>query len=309
MERQERLKKVNRVLIITMILNLSVCILKIVLGLVTGALTITADGLHSLGDSFSNIVGIAGVRLAQRSPDEKFPYGYEKFEAVATLVIASVISITFFEVVKNGIERLLNPQPVEISPLVMFLIGASILVNILIVWYEGGAGRRYNSELLTADSQHSRSDIWVSVAVLVGLVLMNLGLYWLDGVITLVIGLFILRVIWEIIRSTVNILADGQVIDPEEISRVVLAVPGARFCHAVRSRGREDGFYLDLHLGVDPDISVEQAHDEICHKVKLALAEKFPALKYAQIHIEPFNEDGIGRANSVFGKSDTYGID
>lgn len=308
MEREGRLAKIQKVLTFTFLLNLFVCVLKIVLGVVTGTLTIVADGLHSLGDSFSNIIGILGIRLALKPPDKKFPYGYEKFETVATLVIASIISITFFEVMKNGVERLFNPQAVEISPLVIILMVVSIGINIFVVWYEGGAGRKYKSELLIADSSETRTDILVSIAVTIGVIFISQGVLWLDGVITLFVGLCILKVIIDIVKSTVKILCDGQVIDPKLVKQVVLSVPGTKFCHAIRSRGRQEAFYLDFHLGVEPTTSIELAHDEICHQVKLALEKSFPELKAAHIHIEPDNEMGRVRGNSVFAKTDSYEI-
>ncbi|HSV94897.1 MAG TPA: cation diffusion facilitator family transporter [Spirochaetia bacterium] len=308
MEREERLAKIQGVLGVTLALNLTVCALKIVLGLVTGILTIVADGLHSLGDSFSNIIGLLGIRLAQKPPDKKFPYGYEKFETVATLVIASIISITFFEVMKSGVERLFHPQAVSISPLVIVLMVVSVCINIFVVWYEGGAGRKYKSELLIADSSETKTDIFVSIAVIIGVVFISQGVWWLDGVITLFVGLCILRVIIDIIKSTIKVLCDGQVVDPDDIRRVVLSVPGAKFCHAIRSRGRLEAFYLDFHLGVAPETSIEVSHDEICHRVKLALEKEYSGLKAAHIHIEPDNEMGRVRGNSVFAKTDSYEI-
>lgn len=274
----------------------------------TGALTITADGLHSLGDSFTNIVGIVGIKLSQRDPDKRFPYGYEKFEAVATLIIAGLISITFFEVLKAGIERLLHPQAITIAPLVLVLMCLSICVNFFVVWYETRAGMKYRSELLQADASETKADIMISAGVIVSVFFISRGVYWLDGVITIVIALLILKVIIDIIKSTVRILADAQVIDPGEITEVVTAVEGVRFCHTIRSRGRPDAFYLDFHLGVDPEISVEEAHDVICHQVKLALQAHYPNLKSASVHIEPDNESGRSRGNSVFAKSDPFEI-
>ena len=308
LERTERLVKISGVLILTLILNFSVCVLKVILGLVTGSLTIMADGLHSLGDSFSNVIGILGIHFAQKPPDKKFPYGYEKFETVSTLIIASLISITFFEVMKNGVERLLHPQAVSISPLVIILMLVSIGINIFVVWYEGGAGKKFRSELLIADSSETRTDIVVSIAVTIGVYLMSRGVMWLDGVITLLVGLMILKVIVETIKSTIKILCDGQVVEPKEVQKVVLGVNGTKFCHAIRSRGREEAFYLDFHLGVEPKMPIEKAHDEVCHRVKLALEKKYPGMKAAHIHIEPNNAAGRNRGNSVFAQKDPYGM-
>lgn len=309
MERQERLGKIHAVLWRTFFLNLATCIIKIILGLVTGVLTITADGIHSLGDSLSNVAGIFAINLARKDPDERYPYGYDKFEAVATLIIASIISITFFEVAKAGIEKLLHPHTLTISPLVFLVMFATTGINIVVVWYEGGWGKRLKSELLTADAAETKSDVFVSLAVMGGVYLISRGFVRMDGVITLVIALFILRIIIEIIESTAKILCDAQVIEPERIVKVVMSVPGVCFCHAVRTRGSENGFFLDFHLGVHEDTSITIAHDKICHEVKQALQLAFPNMKTANVHIEPDNEDGRRRKNSVFRMTDPYGIE
>ena len=306
-EEKGRLTKIQGVLVVTLILNFSVCVLKILLGLFTGAITIVADGLHSLGDSFSNVIGLFGIHMAQKPPDKKYPYGYQKFETYTTLIIASLITYTFIEVMRGGVERLIHPQAVTISPIVLVLMVVSICINIFVVWYEGGAGKKYKSELLIADSSETKSDIVVSVAVTVGVFFISRGALWLDGIITMAVGLLILRVIISIYKSTVKVLCDGQVVNPEEVEAVVLSVEGSKFCHAIRSRGRDEAFYLDFHLGVEPTMIIEEAHDDVCHRVKLALEKKYPQMKGAHIHIEPNNEAGRKRGNSVYAISDPYG--
>ena len=147
-----------------------------------------------------------------------------------------------------------------------------------------------------------------ALCVLIGVYLIGHGWWWLDGLLTLGIALAILRVIVDIIGSTSKILADAQVVPPEKVERVVMGVPGACFCHAIRSRGRQEGFFLDLHLGVAEGLPIRQAHDVVCHNVKQALHDAFPALKSANIHIEPDNEEGRRRRHSVFRHRDTYGL-
>lgn len=307
-ERQKRLSQIQRVLFFTFLLNLSVCVLKIVLGILTGIFAITADGLHSLIDSASNVIGFFGIRLARRTPDEKYAYGYDKFEPIATLLMVSLISITCYKVLEVGFLKLLHQQPVSLHPIVFVIMILSVGINIFIIRYEGGAGKRLGSQLLIADASETKSDLWISGGVLLGIFMIKKTGWWrLDGLVTIFIGLIILRVIWNIIIPTARHLADGQVIDPQEVAGVVQSIPGAEFCHAVRSRGHKDGFYLDFHLGVDKSITVEKAHDDVCHRVKKVLYENFPGLKSANIHIEPNSDSARTRANSVFRESDPYG--
>src|SRR3989339_348620 len=304
---KKRLEEIQKVLVRTFFMNLVACLIKIVLGFYTGILAIAADGFHSLGDSLSNIIGFLGIRLAKKKPDDKYAYGYDKFESFVTLLIVSIISVTCYKIFEGGIHRLMHPQEIQVNPFMMIIVVASIGINIITIWYEGGAGRSLKSEFLIADSNETKSDLWVSSLVVAGvLIISRIGWNWLDGALSLLVGLFVLRVIWEIIVSTAKTLADGQVVSPSAVTKIVLAVPGVEFCHAVRSRGREEAFYLDLHLGTNKDLTIEEAHDDICHQAKIALHKAFPGLKSANIHIEPDNEDGRGRANSVFRKRDSY---
>jgi cation diffusion facilitator family transporter len=307
MKNAARLASVSRVLTVTLFLNGAVSLTKVLLGTLTGITAITADGLHSFGDCLSNLVGLIGMRLARRLPDQKHGYGYDRFEAVATLGIVGLISITCYTVIKAGVLRLLLPTVVALQPMVLGVMLASMAVNLFTVWYEGGAGRRLNSLILVADSTETKSDLLVSAGVIASTVLAGwTGWGWLDGAVTLAIGLLMLRVIAEIAAPTVRQLTDVQAVDPDEVARVVLAVEGVRFCHAVRSRGPAEGFFLDLHLGVASGTSIDQAHDSVCHNVKLALKEAFPGLKAANIHLEPDNEGGRRRGNSVFRETDLY---
>ena len=303
----DRLAKVQRVLVVACALNFVACVGKIALGLITGAMAITADGFHSLGDSLANIAGLMGIRLARRKPDEKHGYGYERFEAVTTLLVVSFISITCYKVFETGISRVLKPETVHVEPLMLLVMVGSMAVNVITVIYEGGAGKRLKSELLAADANETKSDLWISASVMGSTWLVDrTSWFWLDGAVTIAIGFMILRVIAEIVGPTARQLADAQVVEPSRVIDVVMAVPGAKFCHAVRSRGREEAFFLDLHLGVEKSMSIELAHDDVCHRAKLALHDAFPGLKSALVHIEPDNEAGETRGNSVFRDRDSY---
>lgn len=304
---EQRLAKVQRVTIWTLAMNTMVCLVKITLGLSTGVMAITADGFHSLGDSLSNTVMFVGIRLARRKPDRKHGYGYERYEAITTLLIVSLISITCYKVFETGIERLMSPKVVEINPLMLVIMVVSMAVNVITVIYEGGAGRRLKSQLLIADSKETKSDLWVSGGVIATtFIVSRTGWFWLDGVVTIAIGFLIIRVIVEIVKPTARQLADAQVVEPERVRDIAMSVPGVRFCHAIRSHGQEDGFFLDCHLGVDTEISVREAHEVVCHAFKLALYEAFPGLKSALVHIEPNSGPGVNRGDSVFRDRDPY---
>ncbi len=306
-ERLERLEKVQRVLGWTLVMNLSSSLIKIALGFTTGMLMIVADGFHSLGDSLSNIVGFLGIKLAKKQPDETYSYGYDKFESIATMLIISLISVTCFKVFEGGIGRFLDPRPVEVPVLGLAILVVSMVINLATVLYEGGAGKKLKSGLLIADASETKADLWISGGVLVSAWVIALTGWWrVDGIVTIIIGFSILRVIWGMISPTVRVLADAQTVPPQDVVKAVLGLQGVEFCHAVRSRGPEEGFFLELHIGVRKDLTVEEAHDDICHRVKCALHETFSGLRSASIHIEPDNVPARERASSVFKEQDPY---
>lgn len=302
-----RLGQVQKVLALTLVLNLSVCVIKIALGFSSGILAIAADGFHSLGDTLSNVGGLIGVRWAKKKPDQKHGYGYDRFENVTALLVMAIIFITCYKVFEEGVTRLLEPKPIEISQLVLWLMFGSILINVITVVYESRAGKRLGSNLLIADSNETKTDIWVSFGVIASAILAQVtGWYALDGLITVMIGFLILKMIIENVGPIADQLADAQVVPPEQIKEVIMSIPEVKFCHAIRSRGQEMSFFLDCHIGIDPVTTVDVAHDQVCHKVKLALRLAFPGLRSANVQIEPANEAGFRRENSVFRDLDPY---
>ncbi|HRZ30391.1 MAG TPA: cation diffusion facilitator family transporter [Candidatus Paceibacterota bacterium] len=299
--RNARFKEIEKVLVITLCLNLLASVAKITLGLTTGVMAIAADGFHSLGDTFSNVVGIVGIRLAKRPPDQEHSYGYDRFEDVATLLVVSLISITCYKVFETGISHLLSPVIIKMDSLMIAIIVGSMAINAITVIYEGGAGKRLKSQLLIADALETKSDLWVSGVVILSTGISSFtGWYWLDGVSTILIGLMIVKIILEIVVPTAKQLADAQAVNPELILQVIMTVSEVKWCHGICSRGRPNFFFLDCHIGIAPDISIEKAHDDICHKVKLALRDSFPGLKRVSIHIEPDNEEAKSRKKRVF---------
>jgi cation diffusion facilitator family transporter len=155
-----------------------------------------------------------------------------------------------------------------------------------VVFYERSAGKRLVSEVLLADAQHTTSDLLTSATVIAALIGVKLGYGWLDPVAAIVVAVFIGHACWEIFNSTTGILADRFVIAEEEILNVVKTVPEVIGSHHVRTRGSADFVFLDLHIWMDADMKLEEAH-RLSHVVKDRLMARFPQIKDAIIHIEP----------------------
>ncbi len=281
-----RASEVSTVLLRVFFLNLIVAAAKIALGLSTGAVSVLSDGYHSLTDTASNVVGIIGVRVAGAPPDDDHPYGHRKFETMASLGILVFLLLVMREVLSAAWERLHTGGEPAIGTLTFIVMGGTFLVNLGVVFYERRAGRRLQSEVLLADSSHTLSDLMTSATVIAALIGVKFGYAWLDPVAALVVAVFIAHACWEIFNSTTGILADRFVIPEEQILEVVRSVPEVIGSHHVRTRGSADFVFLDLHIWMDANMSLDKAHS-LSHVVKDRLMARFPQIKDAIIHIEP----------------------
>lgn len=282
------LRAIKRVLVITLILNLVATLAKLIVGYLTGALSLIADGFDSVFDSASNVVGLVGIHIASQPADEEHPYGHRKFETFTAVGISLLLFLTCWELIKSAWERLTAPQAIapEVNAWSFGALLVSIAVHIVVVIYESGAGRRLRSEFLVADAMHTLADIFVSLSVIVGLVVVRLGAPVVDPILALIIALLIAKIGFDIVKSSSRILLDRVALDVHKVERIVLGVNGVRACHRIRSRGKEDDVYLDLHVQVDPQIPTERAH-EIAHQVQRRLQEELDGVRDVIVHIEP----------------------
>jgi cation diffusion facilitator family transporter len=282
----DRYSQVSSVLYRVLVLNLAVAVAKIALGYYTGAISILSDGFHSLTDSASNVVALVGVSVARRPPDANHPYGHRKYETMASLGILVFLVVVLVEVLSAAADRLVNGGTPRVFPEGIALMVGTLIVNLFVVSYELREGRRLKSEVLRADAKHTRSDVLTTGAVLGAL----LGVWWgyplLDPMAALLVAGFIGHACWSIAQEASRILSDEIVIAEREVREVVQSVPGVIGCEKIRTRGSADYAFLDLHLWLDGNMALKDAHSA-SHVVKDRLMTKFPQLADVVIHIEP----------------------
>lgn len=281
-----RYSAVARLLLIVFFLNIAVAVAKLVLGALTGAISVLSDGFHSLTDSASNIVALVGVRIAQRPPDADHPYGHRKFETMASVAILLFLLLVVVQVLWGAFDRFQQATTPTIDAITFVVMGGTTLVNVAVVLYERRAGHRLSSEVLLADSHHTQSDLFTSLTVIAALIGVKLGYPLLDPLAAIVVAGFIGHACWEIFHDTTRILADEIVIAADDIQRVVQEVPKVLGCHHIRSRGSADHVFLDLHVWMDAAMRLDEAH-RISHVVKDRIMSHYPQVKDAVIHIEP----------------------
>jgi len=284
---QDRNRSIRTVLWVVLFLNLGVALAKLVYGVLSHSAAMEADGFHSLFDGASNVIGLVGMWYAGRPADEDHPYGHDKFETFAAALIGILLVFAGYTVGKGAVDSLLGKGlPTEVTSISFAIMLGTLAVNILVTTWERRAGRRLGSEVLVADASHTLSDVLVSIGVIVSLVLVSLGVEMADGIVALLVAAAILRTAWGIMSGVLHTLGDAARLPAGEVAAVACAVPGVVGCHGVRTRGPEQRVYVDLHVQVTPQTTVDRGH-AIAHEVEDALRHAYGQVTDVVVHLEP----------------------
>ncbi len=284
--RKERDQGIQRVLLITLMLNLLVSSGKIVIGAVTGALSITADGFHSLMDGASNGFGLIANRIAAQPADADHPYGHRRFETLAALAVGILLLITAWEIISSAVERLANPQPPTMNPLAFGVLIGTLAVNLFVSTYERREGKRLRSELLVADAANTSADVFVTLSVLASMVLVALGWTWADPIAALLIVGLIGRAAWSVIRQTGRVLVDAAPIEPNKLVEIAREVPAVEQVIRARSRGTADAAHIDIDVSVPPEMTA--AHTAaIAQAIREKMEGALEGVQEVEVHFAP----------------------
>jgi cation diffusion facilitator family transporter len=281
---------VRRVLVGLLGANLAVVAAKLYIGIVSGSLAVLGDALHSSVDSLYNVLGLIVIRVAARAPDEDHPYGHGKFETLGALAIVVFLSITCFELVRNAVQKLLSGgHAVTVTDLGLVVLLATLAVNVLVAWYENRRGHELSSELLIADAAHTRTDVFITIGVLIGVLFARGGTAWVDPVVAIAVAALIVRVAYQILGRTVPVLVDERAIPERAIRHTAQGVDGVKRAYDIRSRGGRGGGagvrYAEVTIAVDRDANVAAAH-AIADKVEERLKQELE-LNTVTVHVEP----------------------
>jgi cation diffusion facilitator family transporter len=283
----DRSRAVRRVLAGLLVANILVVIAKATIGVVAGSLAVIGDAVHSSVDAVYNVLGLVVVRVAARAPDEEHPYGHRKFETLGALAIVVFLSVTCVELVRSAIGRLINGgHTVLMTDLGLVLLLGTLLTNVIVAWYENRRGHQLASELLIADAAHTRTDVFITIGVLIGVVLSRGGRTWVDPVVAIAVALLIVRVAYQILSRAVPVLVDERAIPAPTIEQSAQAVDGVKRAYDIRSRGGNAGLrYAEVTIAVDPHANVADAH-AIADAVEARL-KKDLELEEVTVHVEP----------------------
>jgi cation diffusion facilitator family transporter len=279
--------RIRNILVWVLFLNWAVAAVKIIYGLTSRCVSMTADGFHSLSDGTSNVICLVGIRFACQPKDRDHPYGHKKYETLFSLVIAGLLFIVSFNLFKEGVSRIHKPgaPSVDITSFAVMLI--TLAVNIWVMRYEHRKGMLLHSDILISDAMHTKADVFTSLSVIATLIVVKLGYPLADPIVTMVIALFIAYMGFEIAKQSSDVLCDtAPIADVQKISHVVLEVKGVKACHKIRTRGRPDDINVDLHVQVSPQMHIDEAH-KISYAIEEAIVRNIPNVTDVVVHMEP----------------------
>jgi cation diffusion facilitator family transporter len=285
-------RRIKRILIRVLFLNWLVAGAKIIIGFWSGSLGITADGFHSFFDGTSNIIGLLGIKIAQKPKDPCHPYGHSKYEAFASLGILFLITLAIYEFGKNAVKKIFAPTSSEITLIIFGVLIGALMIDYLVAKYEYKEGKKLSSAILIADSLHTKSHIYTTSSVIFGALAIKLGYPIVDPLVALFIIFMLAKLAYEIYTETSSILCDRAFIDIQKILDIVKEFPQIKTAHEIRTRGDHNQIFLDMHIILDPALSLEAAH-KISHNLKDKIQKEILEIQDVVIHIEPENKNPL----------------
>lgn len=259
--------------------------IKIIYGWKTGILSITSDGYDSFFDGIANIVGIFAITIASRPANEKRQYGYSKVETFSAIIISFLLFMTGYAVLSDAIGRFYGMGVPSVSIESFLILGFTLMINVPIAIYEKRKGEELKSPILISDSKHTLTDVYVTIAVLIGLVFISLGYTIVDPILSVIIAIIIINTGISILLDNIRVLLDSNVLDNDAVEKCVMSIDGVEGTTNIRSRGTRSTVFLDLHLILNPDITVNEA-ETIKNDCKLKLTKEFGEIEDILIEID-----------------------
>lgn len=289
----ERYAGTRRVTLIGAVVNVVLATLKVVLGVVGHSAALVADGVHSFSDLVSDAVVLYAAKLGSEHADERHPYGHARIETVATVAVGVLLMLVAAGIAGDAVTRMFHPERL-LHPTWLTLVGAllSVLAKEALFHYTMRVARRLRSNLLRANAWHHRSDAISSVVVIVGIGGALAGLDYLDAVAAVLVGLMIAKAGWDLAAHSIVELVDTG-LEPErleEIRNTILEVEGVGSLHMLRTRRMGSEALVDVHILVDPTISVSEGH-QLSEKVRWHLIRNVEEVADVTVHIDPEDDE------------------
>lgn len=281
----------NRVSFITIVGNVLLSIIKLLAGIIAHSNAMISDAIHSASDVFSTIIVIIGIKLSARKPDKEHPYGHERMECVAAIVLSIVLFITGLGIGSTAVKNITSGSYNTLQIPGILALAAAILSIVCkegMYWYTRYNARRIDSSALMADAWHHRSDAFSSIGALVGIAGARLGFPVMDSVASLVIFVFIIKAAYDIFKDAIDKMVDHSCDDrtEKEIRDCVMGNKDVLGIDLLQTRIFGNKIYVDVEIRANASYTLKEAH-EIAESVHNDIEKNFPKVKHIMVHVNP----------------------
>jgi len=291
----ERYRATRRVTIVGAVVNLLLSIGKVVIGVIGGSPALVADGIHSLSDLLTDIMVVWAAKHGSKDADEDHPYGHGRIETVVTVALGVVLLLVAAGIVYDAVSRLFHPERLtHPGVLALVMAGISVVSKEILYQYTLRVAKRIRSNLLRANAWHHRTDAISSIVVIFGIGGTMAGLPYLDAIAAVVVGLMIAKIAWELGWHAIHELVDTalEAERVEAIRRVIQSVDGVNELHTLRTRRMGADALVDVHIQVDPLLSVSEGH-HISERVRQKVVSEIDEVQDVLVHIDPEDDEQI----------------
>ena len=285
------MKKGMQVSLVSIVVNMVLALFKLLAGIIASSGAMISDAIHSASDVFSTIIVMVGLKLAAKKSDREHPYGHERLECTAAILLAGVLAMTGLLLGYGAVKDLWSGAAGAVPvPGILALIAAvvSILVKECLFQYTKKYAKALNSSALMADAWHHRSDALSSIGALVGIAAARLGFLQGDAIASIVICLMILKAAYDIFKDAIDKMVDKSCDDAFEaqLRDFILGQEGVHGIGMLHTRLFGNRVYVDLEITIPGETSLNQAH-AVAEQVHHAIESTFPTVKHIMIHTEP----------------------
>ena len=273
--------------------NILLTIFNFVVGILSGSTALVAEAAHTLSDVITSIITAIGFRIGLKPPDSEHPYGHGRAEPLVGLVIVVFLVFIAYEIISEAYSKLLlmgSLAPPDWTAALMAIIG--IAVNITMTRYMMNVGKKINSPAIIADAQHQKVDVFSCAAIVVGVAGSNMGLLILDPLVAVLIAVLVLKIAFDVGKENINNLM-GKVPSTDlivEITKAGTSVKGVKGMHDIKVNYMGPNASVDLHITVDPELSLRNAH-KIAHQVEKSVIDRVDIVSIVYVHVCPEGED------------------
>lgn len=305
-----RYREVRKVTLVGSVLDLSLAVVKLIVGYIAQSQALIADGIHSLSDLATDAMVIIAAKHGSRDADEEHPYGHARIETVATVALGVALIVVAIGIAWDAVSRLFHPEALwKPGAMALWVAFISVISKEWIYHYTMRVARRLRSEMLKANAWHSRSDAISSIVVMVGVGGAMLGLDYLDAVAAVGVALMIAKIGWELAWSSIHELIDAG-LEEEKVSAIretITNVDGVRELHMLRTRRMGGEALVDVHIQVDPEVSVSEGHF-ISEKVRTEVVDAVDEVQDVLVHIDPEDDETVRPSINLPSRGELMGM-